>query len=58
MVTAMANYMDYDIYDLELTTVKTNTGLSKLLIKTTSKSIILIEDIDSSLELTGKKKAR
>lgn len=56
MVAAMANYMDYDIYDLELTTVKTNTDLRKLLIETTSKSIILIEDIDCSLELSGKRK--
>lgn len=58
MVAAIANYMDYDIYDLELTTVKTNTDLRKLLIETTSKSIILIEDIDCSLELTGKRKRR
>ena len=58
MVAAMANYMDYDIYDLELTTVKTNTDLRKLLIDTTGKSIILIEDIDCSLELTGKRKKK
>lgn len=56
MVAAMANYMDYDIYDLELTTVKTNTDLRRLLIETTSKSIILIEDIDCSLELSGRRK--
>ncbi|KAJ6813771.1 AAA-ATPase ASD, mitochondrial-like [Iris pallida] len=55
-VTAMANHMDYDIYDLELTTVKTNSDLKRLLIETMSKSIILIEDIDCSLELTGKRK--
>lgn len=55
MVAAMANHMDYDIYDLELTTVKTNSDLRRLLIETTSKSIILIEDIDCSLELTGRR---
>lgn len=57
-VAAMANHMDYDIYDLELTTVKTNSDLRRLLIETTSKSIILIEDIDCSLELTGKRKQK
>ncbi|CAN6180690.1 unnamed protein product [Urochloa humidicola] len=53
MVAAMANYLDYDIYDVELTVVNTNTDLRKLLIETTSKSIIVIEDIDCSLDLTG-----
>ncbi|CAL5089063.1 unnamed protein product [Urochloa decumbens] len=53
MVAAMANYLDYDIYDVELTVVSTNTDLRKLLIETTSKSIIVIEDIDCSLDLTG-----
>ncbi|KAJ6823029.1 AAA-ATPase ASD, mitochondrial-like [Iris pallida] len=57
-VAAMANHMDYDIYDLELTTVKTNSDLRRLLIETTSKSIILIEDIDCSLELTGKRRQK
>ncbi|RLM86152.1 AAA-ATPase [Panicum miliaceum] len=53
MVAAMANYLDYDIYDVELTVVNTNTDLRRLLIETTSKSIIVIEDIDCSLDLTG-----
>ncbi|XP_052188490.1 AAA-ATPase ASD, mitochondrial-like [Diospyros lotus] len=56
MIAAMANLMDYDIYDLELTSVKNNTELRKLLIDTTSKSIIVIEDIDCSLDLTGQRK--
>ena len=42
MVAAMANYLDYDIYDVELTVVHTNTDLRRLLIETTSKSIIII----------------
>ncbi|ONM10415.1 AAA-ATPase At3g28580 [Zea mays] len=60
MIAAMANYLDYDIYDIELTSVHSNTDLRKLFIETTSKSIIVIEDIDCSLDLTGareKKKA-
>ncbi|KAL8143418.1 hypothetical protein V2J09_016450 [Rumex salicifolius] len=56
MVPAMANLLEYDIYDLELTAVKENIHLRRLLIETTSKSIILIEDIDFSLDLTRKRK--
>ncbi|KAL5221250.1 hypothetical protein ABZP36_025963 [Zizania latifolia] len=58
MIAAMANYLDYDIYDVELTVVNNNNDLRKLLIETTSKSIIVIEDIDCSLDLTGDRAAR
>ncbi|CAN6335283.1 unnamed protein product [Urochloa humidicola] len=56
LIAAMANYLDYDVYDLELTAVKSNTELRKLFIETTGKSIIVIEDIDCSIDLTGKRK--
>ncbi|KAF3600569.1 hypothetical protein F2Q69_00035367, partial [Brassica cretica] len=58
MVAAMANFLDYDVYDLELTTVKDNTELRRLLIETSGKSIIVIEDIDCSLDLTGQRKQK
>lgn len=58
MIAAMANLLGYDVYDLELTAVKDNTELRKLLIETTSKSIIVIEDIDCSLDLTGQRKKK
>jgi SpoVK/Ycf46/Vps4 family AAA+-type ATPase len=58
MIAAMANYLDYDVYDIELTSVRTNTDLRKLFIETTGKSIIVIEDIDCSLDLTGKRKKK
>ncbi|KAI5073869.1 hypothetical protein GOP47_0011882 [Adiantum capillus-veneris] len=48
LIAAIANYMHYDIYDLELTNVTNNTVLQKLLMQTTRKSIIVIEDIDCS----------
>ncbi|XP_068643586.1 AAA-ATPase ASD, mitochondrial-like [Aristolochia californica] len=56
MIAAMANYLDYDIYDVELTAVKDNAALRKLLIETTAKSLIVIEDIDCSEDLSGKRK--
>lgn len=58
MIAAMANLLSYDVYDLELTAVKDNTELRKLLIETTNKSIIVIEDIDCSLDLTGQRKKK
>ncbi|XP_021893195.1 AAA-ATPase At5g57480-like [Carica papaya] len=57
MIAAMANYLGYDIYDLELTEVHNNSELRKLLMKTSSKSIIVIEDIDCSINLTNRKKS-
>ncbi|KAM0860609.1 hypothetical protein ACQ4PT_046430 [Festuca glaucescens] len=53
MIAAMANYLNYDIYDIELTSLQTNGDLRKLFVETTGKSIIVIEDIDCSLDLTG-----
>ncbi|XP_058073833.1 AAA-ATPase ASD, mitochondrial-like [Magnolia sinica] len=58
MVAAMANFLDYDVYDLELTAVKDNTELRKLLIEITSKSIVVIEDIDCSLDLSGRREKK
>ncbi|KAK2999939.1 LOW QUALITY PROTEIN: hypothetical protein RJ639_024024 [Escallonia herrerae] len=58
MIAAMANFLEYDVYDLELTAVKDNTELRKLLINTSGKSVLVIEDIDCSLDLTGQRKKK
>ncbi|KAL0379284.1 UNVERIFIED_CONTAM: AAA-ATPase [Sesamum radiatum] len=58
MIAAMANFLKYDIYDLELTVVKDNAELRKLLIDTPSKSIVLIEDIDCQLNLSGRREKK
>ncbi|KAE8668640.1 hypothetical protein F3Y22_tig00112289pilonHSYRG00093 [Hibiscus syriacus] len=58
MIAAMANYLSYDIFDLELTEVHNNSELRKLLMKTSSKSIIVIEDIDCSVNLTNRKEKK
>ncbi|CAN7023596.1 unnamed protein product [Brassica oleracea var. botrytis] len=55
MIAAMANLLNYSIYDVELTAIKDNSELRKLLIGTATKSIIVIEDIDCSLDLTGQR---
>ncbi|XP_052211012.1 AAA-ATPase At4g25835-like [Diospyros lotus] len=53
LIAAMANFLCYDVYDLELTKVTDNSELRALLIQTTNRSIIVIEDIDCSVDLTG-----
>ncbi|KAJ4821243.1 P-loop containing nucleoside triphosphate hydrolases superfamily protein [Rhynchospora pubera] len=58
MIAAIANFLEYDVYDLELTAVKTNTDLRQIFTETTSKSVIVIEDIDCSLDLTNKRKEK
>ncbi|VFQ62150.1 unnamed protein product [Cuscuta campestris] len=58
MIAAMATLMQYDIYDLELTAVEDNNELRRLLIDTEGKSIIVIEDIDCSLDLTGQREKK
>ncbi|CAM0905580.1 unnamed protein product [Alopecurus aequalis] len=58
MIAAMANFLDYDIYDIELTSVTTNIKLRRLFIETKGKSIIIVEDIDCSADLTAKRKKK
>ncbi|GLT72345.1 hypothetical protein SLA2020_442880 [Shorea laevis] len=53
LIAAMANYLCYDVYDLELTKVSDNSELRALLIQTTNRSIIVIEDIDCTMDLTA-----
>ncbi|CAN6349001.1 unnamed protein product [Urochloa humidicola] len=56
MIGAMANFLGYDVYDLDLTSIKDNAELRKLFLDTTDKSIIVIEDIDAiEVELTTKR---
>ncbi|TXG59716.1 hypothetical protein EZV62_014289 [Acer yangbiense] len=46
LVAAIANYMKYNVYDLQLQSVKSDADLRNVLTTTTNRSIILIEDID------------
>ncbi|WVZ69799.1 hypothetical protein U9M48_018529 [Paspalum notatum var. saurae] len=51
LIAAMANYLKFDVYDLELTEVNWNSTLRRLLIGMTNRSILVIEDIDCSIDL-------
>ncbi|KAF7138542.1 hypothetical protein RHSIM_Rhsim07G0001700 [Rhododendron simsii] len=45
-VAAMAKFLSYDVYDVDLFRVSDDSDLKMLLLQTTSKSIIVIEDLD------------
>ncbi|CAI9780548.1 unnamed protein product [Fraxinus pennsylvanica] len=51
LIAAMANYLNFDIYDLELTELRRNSELRKLLVATANKSILVVEDIDCTIDL-------
>ncbi|CAI8607718.1 unnamed protein product [Vicia faba] len=48
-VAAMANFLFYDVYDVDLSQVHGDSDLKFLLLGTTPKSIILVEDLDRFL---------
>ncbi|KAK4725429.1 hypothetical protein R3W88_028208 [Solanum pinnatisectum] len=58
LIAAMANYLNFDIYDLELTEVKKNSDLRRLLVATANKSILVVEDIDATIDLQEKLSSR
>ncbi|KAJ0837388.1 putative AAA+ ATPase domain, ATPase, AAA-type, core, AAA-type ATPase domain-containing protein [Helianthus annuus] len=51
MIAAIANYLKFDVYDLELTAVQSNSELRRLLLATANRSLLVVEDIDCSIEL-------
>lgn len=51
LIAAMANYLKFDIYDLELTSLSSNSDLRRVLLSTTNRSILVIEDIDCSVQM-------
>ncbi|EEF52613.1 AAA-ATPase At3g50940 [Ricinus communis] len=50
LVAAMANYLKFDVYDLDLKEVQCNSDLRRLLIGIGNQSILVVEDIDRSFE--------
>ncbi|KAJ9693224.1 hypothetical protein PVL29_012109 [Vitis rotundifolia] len=54
LIAAMANHLNYDIYDLDLTNVNSNSDLRALLLAMSSKSILVIEDIDCMIKLQNR----
>ncbi|MBA0724532.1 hypothetical protein Golax_021217 [Gossypium laxum] len=54
LIAAMANHLKYDIYDLDLADVRNNSDLRFLLLSISSRSILVVEDIDCSIELENR----
>lgn len=54
----MANHLRFDIYDLELTAVQSNSDLRMLLVGISSRSILVVEDIDCTIKLCSHQKFR
>lgn len=57
LIAAMANHLRFDIYDLELTAVTSNSDLRRLLVNMDNRSILVIEDIDCTIELKQRQEA-
>lgn len=51
LIAAMANYLKFDIFDLQLGNIVRDSDLRKLLLATANRSILVIEDIDCSVDL-------
>ncbi|KAG1354398.1 AAA-ATPase [Cocos nucifera] len=58
LVAAIANLLEFDVYDLELTAVNSNSHLRRLLVSTTPKSIVVVEDVDCSLDLSDRNRKK
>ncbi|KAE9600108.1 hypothetical protein Lal_00045474 [Lupinus albus] len=54
LIAAMANYLNFDIYDMDFREVQCNSDLRRLLIGMGSRSILVIEDIDCSVKLQNR----
>ncbi|KAL5752605.1 hypothetical protein ACOSQ2_023112 [Xanthoceras sorbifolium] len=55
LVAAVANYLKFDIYDLQLANIMRDSDLRKLLLSTGNRSILVIEDIDCSVDLPDRR---
>ncbi|KEH35822.1 P-loop nucleoside triphosphate hydrolase superfamily protein [Medicago truncatula] len=53
LVAAMAKYLKFDVYDLDLSGVYSNSDLMRVMRNTSNTSIIVIEDIDCNKEDLG-----
>ncbi|KAM4098082.1 hypothetical protein ACJW30_07G050000 [Castanea mollissima] len=56
LIAAMANYLKFNIYDLNLSAVLSNEDLRSILLSTTDRSILVIEDVDCCTKFYDKEK--
>ncbi|VVB18211.1 unnamed protein product [Arabis nemorensis] len=58
LVAAIANYLKFDVYDLQFASVKGDATLRRLLLATKNSSILVVEDIDCSVDLPTRSTTR
>ncbi|CAN4083331.1 unnamed protein product [Withania somnifera] len=58
LIAAIANYLKFDIYDLEFSNIRCDSDLRRLLLSTKNRSILVIEDIDCSVRLPERSENR
>ncbi|KAK8716799.1 hypothetical protein V6N13_044097 [Hibiscus sabdariffa] len=54
LIAAMANHLNFDIYNLNLSAVSSDLVLQNLLLSMANRSILVIEDIDCSIKLQNR----
>ncbi|KAF0903897.1 hypothetical protein E2562_029980 [Oryza meyeriana var. granulata] len=57
LVAAISNHLRFDVYDLDLGGVRSNTELRKLLIRMKNRSILLIDDVDCAVVVGPRREA-
>ncbi|GAB4847465.1 hypothetical protein Ancab_026522 [Ancistrocladus abbreviatus] len=55
LIAAIANHLKFDIYDLQLGNFMRDSDLRRLLLATANRSILVIEDIDCTVDLPERK---
>ncbi|CAH8261892.1 unnamed protein product [Arabidopsis lyrata] len=58
MVAAIANHMNYNIYDLQIQSVRDDGELRTILTATKNRSILLIEDIDCGADASRRRQTK
>ncbi|KAK4564292.1 hypothetical protein RGQ29_006385 [Quercus rubra] len=56
LIAAMANYLKFNIYDLNISSRLSDLQLRKILLSTSNRSILVIEDIDRAAELNDRER--
>jgi len=56
LIAAMANHLKFDVYDLELSSIISNSDLMRCMKEASNRCIIVIEDIDCNKEVHARSK--
>ena len=57
LIAAMANHLEFDIYNLDISRIKSDSDLRRILDSISNRSMMVIEDIDcAQLEKRGEEK--